>query len=77
MINIPFISFTCERALEQPKMDGVIGNGIGGTPHVERLDMVGWIVSSKASNLGMSEGSLVGIAGQPTSWQIGSLIITD
>ena len=36
-----------------------------------------WLVGSspaRPSNLGMSEGSLVGIAGQPTSWRIGSFV---
>ena len=66
LINIPFRSFACERALEQLKMDGVIGNGIGGTPHVERLDMVGWIVSSKAFELGNVGGEL-GWHSKPTN----------
>ena len=36
-----------------------------------------WLEGSSPArplNLGISEGNLVGIAGQPTSWQIGSLI---
>ena len=51
MVNIPFRSFTGKRALEQPKTDGIIGNGIGGTPHVERSDVIGWIFSSEAFEL--------------------------
>ena len=51
LFDIPFRSFAGERALEQTKMDGVIGNGIGGTPHVERLDMIGWIFAIKALKL--------------------------
>ena len=51
LVNIPFRSFAGKRALEQLKADGIIGNGIGGTPHVERSDMVGWIFSSKAFEL--------------------------
>ena len=51
LFDIPFRSFAGERALEQTKMDGVIGNGIGGTPHVERSDMIGWIFTIKALKL--------------------------
>ena len=51
MVNIPFRSFVGKRALEQPKTDGIVGNGIGGTPHVERSDMIGWIFSIKALKL--------------------------
>ena len=48
LVSIPLRSFSSKCVLEQPKTDGIIGNGIGGTPHVERSDMVGWIFSSKA-----------------------------
>ena len=58
MINIPFRSFTGERALEQSKTNGVLGNGIGGTPHMEGLDMVGGILTSKAFKLGNVRGEL-------------------
>ena len=58
MVNIPFRSFAGKRALEQPKTDGIIGNGIGGTPHVERSDMVGWIFSRKAFELRDVRGEL-------------------
>ena len=51
LFNIPFRSFAGERALEQTKMDGVIDNGIGRTPHVERSDMIGWIFTIKALKL--------------------------
>ena len=74
MFNIPFRSVACKRALEKSKTYGVGGNGIGGTPHMEGSDMVGGIFTSKAFELGNAEGSLVGIAGQLTLWQIGSLI---
>ena len=58
MINIPFRSFVGKRALEQMKTDGVISDGIGGTPHVERSDMVGGIFTSKAFELGNVGGEL-------------------
>ena len=32
-----FRSFAGKRALEQPKTNGIIDNGIGGTPHVQRM----------------------------------------
>ena len=51
LVNIPFRSFASKRALEQSKMDGVIGDGIGGTPHVERSNVIGWIFSIKALKL--------------------------
>ena len=66
MVNIPFRSFAGKRALEQLKMDGIIGNGIGGTPHVERSDMVGWIFSSKAFELRDVRGDL-GWHSRPTN----------
>ena len=65
-INIPFGSFAGKRALEQTKTDGVIGNGIGGTPHVERSDMVGWIFSSKAFEL-RDVGGELGWHSRPTN----------
>ena len=58
LVNIPFRSFAGKRALEQSKTDGVIGDGIGGTPHVERLDMIGGIFTSKAFELGNVRGEL-------------------
>ena len=58
LVNIPFRRFAGKRALEQTKTDGVIGNGIGGTPHVERSDMVGGILSSQAFELGNVGGEL-------------------
>ena len=66
LVNIPFRSFACKRALEQPKMDGIIGNGVGGTPHVERSDMVGWIFSSTAFVLRDVRGEL-GWHSRPTN----------
>ena len=58
LFNIPFRSFAGKRALEQSKMNGVIGEGSGGTPHVERSDMVGGIFTSKAFELGNVGGEL-------------------
>ena len=66
LINIPFRSFIIERALEQPKTDGIIGNGIGGTPHMERSDMVGWIFFSKAFKL-RDVGGELGWHSRPTN----------
>ena len=66
MINIPFRSFASKRALEQSKMDGVIGDGIGGTPHVERSDMVRGIFTGKAFELGNVGGEL-GWHSRPTN----------
>ena len=66
LINIPFRSFVGKRALEQMKTDGVIGDGIGGTPHVERSDMVGGIFTSKAFELGNVGGEL-GWHSRPTN----------
>ena len=66
LINIPFRSFIGKRALEQSKMDGVIGDGIGGAPHVERSDMVGGIFTSKAFKLGNVGGEL-GWHSRPTN----------
>ena len=66
MVNIPFRSFARKCALEQPKTDGIIGNGIGGTPHVERSDMVGWIFSNKAFELRYVRGEL-GWHSRPTN----------
>ena len=64
--NIPFRSFAGKRALEQTKMDGVIGNGIGRTPHVERSDMIGWIFSSLAFEF-RDIGRELGWHGRPTN----------
>ena len=66
MFDIPFRSFVGKRALEQTKTDGVIGNGIGGTPHVERSDMIGWIFSSKAFEL-RDVGGELGWHSRPTN----------
>ena len=66
LVDIPFRSFAGKRALEQMKTDGVIGNGIGGTPHVERSDMVGWIFSSKAFEL-RDVGGELGWHSRPTN----------
>ena len=66
MINIPFGSFASKRALEQMKTDGVISDGIGGTPHVERSDMVRGIFTSKAFELGNVGGEL-GWHSRPTN----------
>ena len=66
LVNIPFRSFARKRALEQPKTDGIIGNGIGRTPHVERSDMIGWIFSSKAFKLRDVRGEL-GWHSRPTN----------
>lgn len=46
LVYIPFWSVSSERALEDSKTNGVIGNGVGRTPHVEGVDMVGRILSS-------------------------------
>ena len=43
--------------------DGVVGNGIGGTPHVERPDVIGWIFSIKALELRDIRGQLGGHSG--------------
>ena len=51
LLCIPFRSFAGKCALEQSKTDGIILNGVGGTPHVERSDMIGWIFSNKAFEL--------------------------
>ena len=51
MVYIPFRSFTSKHALEQTKTDGVIGNGVGGTPHVERPNVIGWVFAIKALEL--------------------------
>ena len=66
LFNIPFGSFASKRALEQTKTDGVIGNGIGGTPHVERSDMIGWIFSSLAFEF-RDVGRELGWHGRPTN----------
>ena len=66
MFNIPFRSFLGKCALEQSKTNGVISNGIGGTPHVERSDMVGGIFTSKAFELGNVGGEL-GQHSRPTN----------
>ena len=66
LVNIPFRSFAHKHVLEQPKMDGIIGNGIRGTPHVERSDMVDWILSSKAFELRDVRGEL-GWHSRPTN----------
>ena len=66
LINIPFGSFIGKRALEQTKTDGVIGDGIGGTPHVERSDMVRGIFTSKAFELG-NVGRELGWYSRPTN----------
>jgi len=66
LVNIPFRSFARKRALEQPKAEGIIGNGIGGTPHVERSDMIGWIFSSKAFEL-RDVGGELGWHSRPTN----------
>ena len=66
LVNIPLRSFNGERALEQLKTDGVIGNGIGGTLHVERSNMIGWIFSSKAFELRDVEGE-IGWHSRPTN----------
>ena len=58
LIEIPFRSFAGKRALEQSKTNGVISDEIGGTPHVERSDMVGGIFASKAFELGTVGGKL-------------------
>ena len=65
-VNIPFRIFSGKHALEQTKTDGVIGNGIGGTPHLERSDMIGWIFSSKAFELRVVGGEL-GWHSRPTN----------
>ena len=66
MVYIPFTSFIDKHALEQMNTDGVIGNGIGGTPHVERSDMIGWIFSSKAFEL-RDVGGELGWHSRPTN----------
>ena len=58
MIDIPFRSFVGKCALEQSKMDGFIGDGIRGTPHVEKLDMIGGIFTRKAFERGNVGGEL-------------------
>ena len=66
MIDIPFRSFSGKRVLEQAKTNGVIGDGIGGTPHVERSDMVRGIFTSKAFELGNVRGE-IGWHSRPTN----------
>ena len=66
LINIPFGSFAGKRALEQTKTDGVIDDGIRGTPHVERSDMVRGILASKAFKFGNVVGEL-GWHSRPTN----------
>ena len=66
LINIPFRSFVGKRALEQSKTDGVIDDGIGGTPHVEISNMVRGIFTSKAFKLGNVGGEL-GWHSRPTN----------
>ena len=39
-------------------MNGVVGNGIGGTPHMEGSNMVGGIFTSKAFEFGNVEREL-------------------
>ena len=66
LVNIPFGSFIGKCALEQPKTNGIIGNGIRGTPHVERSDVIGWTFSSKAFELRDFGGEL-GWHSRPTN----------
>ena len=47
-------------------MDGAIGDGIRGAPHVERSDMIGGIFTSKAFELGNVGGEL-GWHSEPTN----------
>jgi len=69
LFDIPFRSFAGKRALEQTKTDGVIGNGIGGTPHVERSDVICWIFSIKALELRDVRGQLGGHS------ELGSIVV--
>ena len=66
LFNIPFRTFTGKCVLEKLKTDGVIGDGIGGTPHVERSNMVGGILAIKAFELGNVRGKL-GWYSRPTN----------
>ena len=54
-------------------MDGIIGNGIGGTPHVERSDMVRGIFTSKAFKLRNVRGELGGHR-RPTNIMVDGVI---
>ena len=73
LFNIPFRSFAGEHALEQTKTDGVIGNGIGGTPHVERSDIIGWIFAIKALKL-RDVGGELGWHSRPISIVVNGVI---
>jgi hypothetical protein len=53
-------------------MNGIFHYSIGRTPQVEGHDMVGGVLSKFPSNLGMSEGSFVGIFDQVGSCNMGS-----
>ena len=60
LVNIPLRSFAGKRALEKPKTDGIISNGIRGTPHAERSNMVRRIFTSKAFEFRNAGGELGG-----------------
>lgn len=66
MINIPFRRFAGKRALEQTKTNGVIGDGIGGTRHVEISNLVRGVFTSKAFKPGNVRGEL-GWHSRPTN----------
>lgn len=40
LVNIPLHSISSERALEQPKMNGIISDGVGLTPYMEGEDVI-------------------------------------
>ena len=73
LLDIPFRSFVCKRALEQSKTNRVVSNGIGGTPHMEGSDMVGGILTSKAFELGNVGGEL-GWHSRPTNIMVNRII---
>lgn len=48
---LPFCSVSSERVMEELKMNGVIGYGVGPTPHVEGSDMFGRMLASNTLKL--------------------------
>ena len=73
LINIPLRICAFKRALEQSKMDGIISDGIGGTPHVEISDMVRGIFTSKVFEHGNVGGEL-GWHNRPTNIVVDRII---
>ena len=52
LVNIPLGSLSSKRTLEKPKTDRFIDDGVRRTPHVERMNMVGRILSNISFKLG-------------------------